>query len=682
MQDEIRLKKAPQGIRSAIEREVWARKSLYQERDLVMHKIRRMRLMRHRPYMPKAYQRQLGGENAIKQPIMLRLVQTGVNAVAKGFPTLYVEPIDSADQGAADELGNAINLLLQATENMSAVPFLYTLYFNLFGDGLAVTKTQPGPWSGFPLPVNEQLDDPHTAAVYMAEVAQFKADNPLPFVTRTVDPLTAYPPVDEYGRGVFMESGWRGLSEVLKQLNLMPDPRANSALTFSKVPEGKPWPDLEFPPGLPPNFQVHELWSDTEAAVWFQGSSDIWIFDNPTGKKPYTWGFAEPTGVHDPANVGMSIVFPLYYIAPWIDTLSGIMTAWSLFAAPTPYTTRDPVPGQQPTKDTKIEMYQPGKMYQFPTGVKPGILSPPPVGDSVLGFLNFLIEAADRGGLPSLVSGSGVGSRLPALTFQAAFEAATDRLRPAVVSAEKIIAGTIRKELEIIAASGIPVRVNGWDYSTEEPNKKRTWAVIKPEEAAKMRYILATLQIDSTQDLIAKGTHAQFMVSAQLWDIAQAMRFAGVKDVTKTKNNIAADTAWRMALQPLAQMILQQDPDYQKALQMQQQGQNQPPSPTAPPMGMAPNAGPVPKPATGLGGGSPEGPRAADGALVTAATGVIIDPEDGAPPEIGGHNEQKPGDPPGPGRNRANVPAGRGGGRRGTPTQKPRGNRASPFGRT
>lgn len=659
--DQIVIRKASAGVRDAIYKEVQNRRSLYMERDTVMHRLRRYRLMRHKVYVPKAYQRQLGGERGIKMPITYRLVQTAVNAVAKAAPTVFVEPINATDQRPADELGRALNLLLQALENQSHVPFLYSLYYNLFGDGLGVTKTQRGPWAGFPLPEmtsDEQIDDP---AGYIEKVEEFLANNPLPFVTRTVDPLTFYPPLDEYGRGVCMESGWRSFREVLQSLRLIPA-KTSGGLTFQRIPDDKPWADLEFPPGIPPTMRVDEVWTKDECGVVIQGSQDVWIFENPTGQLPYTWGFAEPTGVHDPTNVGMSVVYPLYYLAPWIDTMVGVMTAWALFAAPTPYTTQDPIPGLPPTKDQKIEMFNPGKMYHFPTGRKPGILAPPPVGDSVLGFLNFLIEAADRGGLPALVSGSGVGSRLPALTFQAAFEAATDRLQPAVQSAQHVIAGTLRKMLDIVGESDIPVKVNGWDYEADPDNKRRSWAVIRPAEARKQRPITVTLAVDSTQDLIAKGTHAQFMVSAQLMDIAAAMRFAGIKDVQKMKDGIAADTAWRAALPALAQAILNQDPDFQ-ALQAQQAEQE--------------------AAAEGQGGGgtTQEPPMSEEAAAPVEgyARGGIFS---GQPADIGGDGKDYPGKPPGPGRNRAGVPAGRGGGRRGTPTHKPRGAGRSAYGKT
>lgn len=653
----IHLKKANPRVNAAIQREITNRRSLYQERDNIAHQLRRLRLMRHSPYMPKQYQRQLGGRNAIKVPIMYRLVQTAVNAVAKGLPTVYVEPFTATDRRAADEEGKALNLLIQAMDRTALGSLLYSLYFNIFGDGIGITKVQTGPWAGFPLP-----SDGEEPQAYLQRYAEFAAKCPLPFVCRTVDPLTFYPPMDEYGEGATIESGWRNMEATLRSLSLAPLTTSAGGFGLTTIPEGQSYPDLEFPPGMPPNTRVDEIWTENECAVSIAGTSDIWIFEHPYGN-PYTWGFAEPSGVHDPANVGMSVVYPLLSIAPWLDTMVGIMTAWSLFAAPTPYTTQDPIPGVRPTQETKVEYYQPGKMYHFPTGRKPGVLSPPPVGDAVLGFINFLVEASDKGGLPALVSGGGVGTRLPALTFQAAFEAATDRLLPAVQGAEHVIEGTLIKACNIIGRYDIPVKVNGWEYaSTDAGNKMRQWATIKPAEVRKGRQITVKLGLDSTQDLIAKGTHAQFMVSAQLWDVAHGMRFAGVKNVQQTKDNIAADTAWRAALPVLANIILQSDPDFQAMQQEQLAAQ-------------AAEEG-VPTAPEGRSIQTAQG-RQEESLMAQGAGGVAVTELD-----IGGEGMDYPGAPPGPGRNRGTVPAGRGGGARGVQTHKPRGNRQSPYGKT
>lgn len=566
---EYKVTKANTQLQMAVAKEIERRRAMYDERDRVLHNIRRYRLMRHKVYMPKAYQRRFGGDRAVKLPIMYRLIQTAVTAVAKEYPTVYVEPINAGDRKKAEELAKGLSLLIQSLDNMAGNHYLYNFYYNIMGDGLGVLKAQPGAWSGFPLPEEDEAP-----AAYTARVEQFLQQRPLPFVARVVDPLLFYPPLNEYGDGISVETGQRSTSDVLSSLGLVLNDEkkivpADPARLAREIPSGRPYHEWELPPGYNHMVQVDEIWDNDMCAVRIQGG-DTWVFENPMGEKPYTWGFADPTGVMDPTNVGMSVAYPLYNLAPWIDTMVGITNAWSMLAAPTPYTTQEYIPGLPIAKDTKIEQFRPGMVYHFPTGRKPGIMEPPNVGQNLLGFLNFLIESADRGGLPALVSGSGIGTRLPALTFQAAFEAATDRLRPATQSAEQTLAGHLHKIGRIIARYEMPIKVNGWEYASESNDRvTRAWTTIKPKEAAKGRRITVSLAVESTQDLIAKGVHGMQMMDAMLWDMEKAMRFSGVKDPEKTKEKIAGDTAWKQVLPMLAQMVT--DPQFQQYQQYQQE---------------------------------------------------------------------------------------------------------------
>lgn len=591
---EIRVRKASEGIRRAVQKEVDRQRQFYSERDNVIHRIRRQRLLRHEVRFPKAYQNLFGNDNAVKLPIMYRLVQTAVTAVAKGYPTVYVEPISMKDRKAAEEMGKALQLLLQTLDSMYGYQFLYNSYYNLMGDGLMVLKAQPGGWTGFPL--MEESEEPEA---YLRRVADFVQTKPLPFVARTVDPLLFYPPRGQYGEGLIVETGHRSRAKVFETLGY--ELREDGRVQPLEIPKGRAYPGLELPPSADAMVEVDEVWDkDGLCAVRMGNTQDVWIFESPVGEHPYVWGYADPTGVLDPANVGMSVAYPLIYLTPWIDTLLGIAMAWSMLAAPTPYTTQSPVPGLPPITDTTVEVFQPGMMYHLPTGKQVGVLEPPPVGSHILGMMNFLIESSDRGGLPSLVSGSNIGSRLPALTFQAAFEAATDRLRPAVQSAEVALAGFLRKICRIIARYDLPVRVDGWKYYAEDNTRReRASARITPEEAAKGRLITVSLAVDSTQDTIAKGVHAMQMMDAMLWDWEKAARYSGVRNPEETKEKIAGDIAWKQLLPQLAAMVTDPQFDQYKQYLQEQQAQAQAGAAGPAQMGEAGAAGPAPAGAAG-----------------------------------------------------------------------------------
>lgn len=555
--------KASPEVTTEVARAVRQRKELYAERDKVMHNLRSMRLLRYEPEQPLDWLKQFSGELSPKLPIIYRLIQTAVSAAAKGFPRVLVEPRNVNDRAGADSEARSLNLLLQTIHRQSRNKYLYSLYYNLFGDGLGVTKTQEGPWRGFPLPMeDEDVED------YNERVELFKEDHTLPFYTTVVNPLTFYPPMDEYGEGACMEIAHRQVREVFHRMRIFP---RNGRLV--QIPEGEPYPDREFPPTTPQLMEVQEVWTDRYCAITIPGfGPDTWIFE--TDENPYTWGWADPTGVMDPANVGMSIAYPLYYLAPHIDTQVGVMMGWSLFALPSPYTTQEPDPRIRPTQETSVMDYEPGKWHHFATGRKPGVLQPPNVGQPVLNFLEFMIGAADRGGLPSAVSGDVTGSRLPALTLQFAYQSGIDRLRPAIESAEDIIGSTLNKCRRIVAKYGEDIAVDGWEFP-EEGVKTRGWQRVKANESGKGRTIVVTLDTDNTQDSIAKGIHAQQMWAGGqgLWSERRAMRFSGVHDVDEEQAEKAADLAMALARPMQARKALMEDPTLGPFMQQQQMEQ-------------------------------------------------------------------------------------------------------------
>ncbi len=70
------------------------------------------------------------------------------------------------------------------------------------------------------------------------------------------------------------------------------------------------------------------------------------------------------------------------------------------------------------------------------------------------------------------------------------------------------------------------------------------------------------------------------MVNAQLWDVEQAMRFAGVTNPEDTKEKIAADQAWRAMLPYLAQAVIAGDPEMAAVIQAEAQAEaGEPPGP-------------------------------------------------------------------------------------------------------
>lgn len=596
------------------------RRELYRERDDIMHDIRRHRLMRQKPSLHRNWLKRLGTKSGPKVPLMLRLLQTAVTAVNKDFPKVSSEPLSLKDKGNADEESQALNYLLQTIDRQHKRNFIAAFLFSHFGDGLSVFKTVEGPWAGFPV-----QEEGESNSDYNDRVEDFKDAHPMPFYVSRVNGLTFYPPLDEYSEGPCIEIGWRSIRETFSQVrSLMANEDEEK---MQQIPEGMSFPWREFPPSLPPNQEVAEIWYDDYCFIATPGikGSPVLYIENPMGEKPYSYGYADPTGVDDPANIGMSICYPLYYITPHIDSMLGYMMAWATFMMPTLYTTQTPSPYVRATQETASWNWEPGYGYDLPTGRVMGVVQPPDMGAPANQIMSMLLGIADRGGLPPTISGDITGSRLAALTYQEAYGAGLARLAPGVRGAEFVLGDMLAKCRRRVADYGEDLALNGWDWDTGEL-PTRGWAKLRAAEAAKNRPIKVEMQPDSFQNEIAKGTHADFMSTPRpgrppLWSHRRASLFSGVRpeEYEDMMDEIAADAALSTMIQLMAQKAAAEDPELGPYMAAQ----------TGSPL--------------------PEG----------EGTGI-------------GRNGSRPG-----------IAAGQGGGRRGgNATQKPRGNRGTPVGRT
>lgn len=642
------VKPASAATSAEVRKDMEQRRALYQERDIVMHNLRRYRTMRQQVKLPRGWKRYFGRGQEPRVPLIYRLVQTAVTAVTPDFPHVQEEPLSAVDKPRADEQSRALNFLLQTIDRRQQRRFLTSIYYKHMGDGMSALKTLPGRWSGYPL-----KDDEETDSQYNDRVERFLRDNPEPFYMSVVDPLTAYPPIDEYGEGTFVEISWRRPHKLFESLRLVTEKTSGGRMRLRQVPDGEPYPLYEFPPSSEPLVEVREAW--TKDACFISCPSlggDVWEIENELGETPYSWAYADPTGIDDPVNIGMSVAFPLYYLAPHVDTFFGLMMMWASFMAPTLFTTQAPSPYVRATQETATTNFEPGMIYNLPTGRDLKAVGAPDMGSAANQFLNAMLSLSDRAGLPAHTSGDIAGSRLPSLTLQQATDSALARLGPARRGLEFLLADGMRKARNIIADSGEDIPVNGWEMIDKDSERRTTgWAVVRADECARGRPITVTLEEDSTQDLIAKGTHAQFMEQAGLWSLRRSMKFGGARDPDEEMAEIAADVAWKQGIKAQAFKALMEDDELGEYFRMMI---------GAAPAGGAPTgAPPAPTPeGEGEGGGG-------NGNAPLATLRAMLEAEGG------------------PGRNREGVPAGAGGGRRGgLPTERPRGNRASAYGRS
>jgi len=484
---------------------------------------------------------------AIRAPIAYRLVQTATGSIYKRRGYTVIRPRKPGDEEVAENLQRGADLLLQTLERIARKPLEFKFIDQCAGDGMGVRKLMRTTWEGYPLKEEDESD-----SAYNKRVDEFVENSPpIPLKERLVDPLTFYPSLSEWSEAV-IESGKRPAREALRALRLAPDDAKAGHLNH--VPEGSPYPQWEPPPSMGPDIQVDEIWTPEEVILNVSGE----VFSLPNderqfaGKIPYVWAYGEVTGLDDPALASLSVIFPLMYLQPWLDTILGSMASWSIIAGnPTAYITRDAAvlqAGVRATDEIATIDFHPGKMYDFGVGARPGFLEPPGSGPAIVEFINLLITLMDRVSLAPIASGF-IGTRTPGLTQAAAMEAATAKLTPIVENAQFATADFIKLCFHVIEnILKKPVWVSGYTYESDTANKKLGSIRLAPADIRGHYDVLYNLQMETLQDEIARGTHAAFMHQSTLWSRRRSQKFSGVNNPTEEDIQRARETVMQLPL--------------------------------------------------------------------------------------------------------------------------------------
>ena len=523
-----------------IRMEVRRRTSYYNERNKLIHELRRMRFMRRDPKAATTADAVIAA--TMRAPLAYGLVQTMVGAIARERPRFYRESRGDAYHEIDANLAKSSDLLLQTLERQRQKPLFWPFIDQVLGDGLGVLKAVHRGWPNLP-----KETDYESATLWEAAVEQF-VDNrpPLPIMARLVDPLTFMPAALEWGAADPMfnviEYSKRPMFDAMSNWNLwMKDGKP------AYIPPDQPFPEWEPPAGLSATVNVAEYWTNSDVVVVLDNQW-VYAFENAYGRLPYVWAYGLPTGLSDPTLEALSVIFPLMYLQPWLDAMLASAASWAyLSSKPSAWVSRDLVAGSNPTVETSVTELKPGMIYDMGVGARMGILSPGDAGTSINNIISTIISLIDRLGISPIASGF-ISSRMPGLTFTGAMEAATGKLMAVVDNIEVGLAEFIKLNWQIIERSvKAPIYVTG--SQMEKSTGRRVpagWTKIDPKDIGNYYDLSCELSREGLQDEIAKGTHAAFMSRSGLWPKRKAMSYSGLPDPVEAEMEIVADDIRQM----------------------------------------------------------------------------------------------------------------------------------------
>ena len=532
---------------------VQARKSLYYTRDKLLHGLRRQRFLRTKNKTARAYQRYVG--QGIHCALGYRLVQTVVGAIAKAPPKWHVI---APDDEVASRVQRWIPLAFQNIERITKQRLFWRGLSRLAGDGILVAKFSRRAWSDFPLQQLGETDGDYNDRVRL----WLRTSATVPFRIRLVDGLTFYPPTGEWDADFTVESSKRASAPTLRELRLAPTTKTGGLSNLAFFPADRPYPELELP-NLPDNIQVDELWTPQECFIRVAGK--VVVIPNEYGEIPYEWCYGEE-GTDDPSLEGVSVMFPIMYLEPWIDQVLSVLAAWSSTVQPTPVTTTALGPGVNPNVETAVEDFKLGKHYTLKPGQALGWMGAPDVGPAVA-FLQQLTNLADRAGMAP--TPPWIGTRTPGTALSAAQEAVFAKLKPLEDNFSVFMSESAKRLIRWVdKVIGRPVYVSGLEMTSDQTKKQKSQVVLYPEDSGKISDVVCEITHAGVQDIIAMGNFGAFMVREGLWSPRRAMLVSGVEDPKKEREDLAEDMAFRHpAVQAyLAQKATEGEPVLEEAL--------------------------------------------------------------------------------------------------------------------
>ncbi len=497
------------------------RRMHYRKTMELRHALRQIRFGRNAINLPPLIREVVPQQMLPRMNMAFVMGETVQGAMASKRPRVVVNPRNAGDQESAAKRQAWLAVKDQTMERQARRPIFWKLVDNMVNDGWGIKKTMWQPWWEFPDREPDQED-----VVYNREVAKFLEERaPWPIAQRTVDPLTFFPRVGEYGGGDVIESGLRPVASTLSALGL----KLNQSGKLISIPRETSFPQWEVPTGTSPTLRIGEFWNEEIMGLIVAG--DVFLFENEQGRIPYTWRPGYTTGLYDPSLEGLSAIYPTLTLQPWIDFYFGVMTGWAALSAIWPtYIERD-VGGSNPTTEAAAAPIEFGKVVDLPAGthVRPGVA--PAVGNELKEMISFLLGTSDRF-TPPILQGLAPG-RIAGVAASALREAALGRISSLIDNCAELLAEEDSLCLYLVdKVIGAPVYAEGFEF--EEATGKAvagTRIGISPRDIQGRYTSLRRMDTDSIQDQIARGTHAVFMKQGRVWSGRRSMRFSGVDDV-------------------------------------------------------------------------------------------------------------------------------------------------------
>ncbi len=405
----------------------------WSERDSLIDEMRALRFMENEIFVPAELEADI-----VRAPIAYQIIERMSGALFGGEPAIKVPALSETDteQERTSRLERWTAAALYYLQRQAGQDIVEAFGESLLADGHGAMRMLYAPriWRDYP---RRRKDV--SPKDYDRETEQWKRGQPLPIVWTWLDPKTVYPLYTEYGLEAVIEHGERDTATIPYE-------------TFNRVKEDPEIWETAIAPSKGGPVHFTQRWmADGSLAYLVNGT--IVHYDKKTRyrRPPYVYAFGIATSRREPAYLGLSTLYPLRNLLPYLDRLlTQKATAIRIWAWPTPVLQAQI---QRPLGPDGLPVpieIEPGKSITLLPGESISFLVWQGAGPDIDRMTEFVYHLAERAGIADVLYGSSDAGSSGYLISQL-MAAAKSKFRPIVSHCESAMEDMIRILWGIVA---------------------------------------------------------------------------------------------------------------------------------------------------------------------------------------------------------------------------------------
>jgi hypothetical protein len=491
--------------------------SKYSERNETINEMDELRFSDNDVEVPSGLEKEV-----VQSSIAYSIVENVVGTLTANDALIRIPPsaLSGKSQQASSDLekwtvGAFTQLRLQQNEDVFE-RFLECLV--AYGHGCMRMLYAPQLWRGFP---KQDKKGGQTEEDYNNQAEAWKQGRPLPMAWTWCDPRCVYPSWSDQGLESVLEVDHRDPLAVSRyKFNLISDADLGDLERTHLKDNG----DIEFA----------QLWTRDSLTYAIDGVV-VHQEKHKYPSIPYVYALGQAVASKDPARMGLSVLYPLRKLLPYLDRLlTQKASAIRLYAWPTVVVKQgpfSPIGENMEGDDASVRQIEvkPGQTVTLFQGEEISFLTWQGDGPDIDRQISLIMEMCDRAGIPG--ASMGVDTANSGYAINQLIGAARMKLKPLTRHGEDAYRQLIRTMYDIVeyrVKQPVPV------YLREK--KQGGWLTIGPDDLKGYRHVEVTLNPLLPTDTYARSSQAINEYNATIRSRRSAREMVGIEQPEDEEN--------------------------------------------------------------------------------------------------------------------------------------------------